>query len=505
IFLLLVIGLVLIPVAVSWAFQIFSIQKFLKFFCGSEDPGKKQEKGFKSVSLKELGEMPRKERNGIIKNWLENESPAQTIDFYNREKLVERMSKRLLDNNIKRGQVLFGDYGTGKTTALREVGEKLRESGEKWIISSVNTWGKTEEPEQLIEIVLESIISDISDAGIETTSLLSLPESYVRAAYTGYNYLSWLFLLDGAKSVRKVIAKINDALVLHDKKLLICIEDLDRVYDVRKAAPAIMGFLDEIGRGDLTNNGYDISSNIHFVFSLRRDEVTIEFANKTAEYIEDTSMSSSYSMLKFFFELCNNDPENPLPEGVIHLDRLYGKDDELPLIDDPSQKDANLIYLFRYLESARSTKRVLRSTREIFLALKGNATLTDIFKIQIMREHGDLYEMFKSLQPSDKSFAEMVTDASKASGKNKADTPISIGVDVTVGNLSSDGSPAQIYQLQGHSRDKTKTHATDHDAAINFLKKLDFVTSGGKGYGLAFAAPDNRTEILNVAPSNDNF
>jgi GTPase SAR1 family protein len=457
---------------ISWIMQAVAIGQFCKFlfhkFMGetSENDQEYHKTHPQSISLLEFDRMEKDERILLLEEWITTEFPKKIIDFYDRSALVERMTERLTNNDTRRGQVLFGEYGSGKTTVIRQIEEKLKKDNE-WIMCLNNTWGKTEEPEHLIEIIIENIINSISQAGIEVSNLLSLPQNYVKAAYTGHSQLSYLFLLNHPKSSIEVIRDINQTLALHNKHLLICIEDLDRIYNVQKTAPAIMGFLDEIGR--------EKSSNIRFIFTLGRTEASVEFVNKTADYIEDLTAPANYQLLRSFFELCNKKEKETAP-NVIHLDREYEHDNQWPMIEDP----AKLIYLSRYLRDARTTKRVLRTTLEIFIKLQGNATLSDILKIQIMRDSSELAKIYKNLMPDKRSTSEKIIDP-----KNKG----------TNNNMN----PKESDLVQSNS-------TTDPEIlAKNFFSELPFITNGGRGYGLTFIAPDNRSEIINVSRSENNL
>jgi hypothetical protein len=133
-----------------------------------------------------------------FKDWLGDDAPTDRYDFCNRKPLVKRMYKRLDSSQTpgQRGQILFGDYGSGKSTVIKLLQQKLENNKKKrWLVVRFDTWGRSESPADITSMILDSILEAIRSSGVETISLLDASNRYIQAAFHIESRLSVLEIL----------------------------------------------------------------------------------------------------------------------------------------------------------------------------------------------------------------------------------------------------------------------------------------------------------------------
>jgi hypothetical protein len=301
-----------------------------------------------------------------FKDWLGDDAPTDRYDFCNRTPLVKRMYKRLDSSQTpgQRGQILFGDYGSGKSTVIKLLQQKLENNKKKrWLVVRFDTWGRSESPADITSMILDSILEAIRSSGVETISLLDASNRYIQAAFQIESRLSVLGILSARQSPEDILKEVNHILLLNNLRMLVIIEDADRCHDADKVIDTIAGFLDRIAH----------LSAFRFILTLKREAVKSDTALKLADFIEDIDSDANRQLLMRFFKFCKPQAGFVSPEL-----RCSGSGD-WPLINSCYND------IYPYLGNIRTTRLILKATLNCWNQVKQGAYFTDVFITQIIR------------------------------------------------------------------------------------------------------------------------
>jgi hypothetical protein len=309
-----------------------------------------------------------------FKDWLGDDAPTDRYDFCNRTLLVDRMYNRLDSSQTsgQRGQILFGDYGSGKSTVIKLLQQKLENNKKKrWLVVRFDTWGRSESPADITSMILDSILEAIHSSGVETISLLDASNRYIQAAFHIESRLSVLGILSARQSPDDILKEVNHILLLNNLGMLVIIEDADRCHDADKVIDTIAGLLDRIAH----------LSACRFILTLKREAVKSDTALKLADFMEDIDAEITPSILKYFFDYCMNKVYGD-SESIVR--RIQENHWSLGL-DSDKRIGKNFDKIRQYLVNIRSIRLVFKATLDRWLTLKGNAIFQDVFLAQIIR------------------------------------------------------------------------------------------------------------------------
>ena len=240
-------------------------------------------------------------------DWLQNDNPSFQFDFYDKTSQAKRILRILTrdDSPSERGQILLGDFGSGKSTIIKSVQKKLeQEKDNPWIVLIFDSWGRSESPEDLTAMILDEIILEMHKAGIETISLQNMRSRYIQSAFKVSNRMSILEPLVTPKNPEATLEQINQLLLVNNRKLLLVIEDSDRAIESEKVIRTIAGLLDRVAN----------FSEFRYIFTLKREAIETDIAYKVADHIEDIDTLCPKELLKKFFEFCMDDISFISPE-----------------------------------------------------------------------------------------------------------------------------------------------------------------------------------------------
>ncbi len=333
--------------------------------------------------------------------WLQNDKPSFQFDFYDKTPQAERILNILTKKTYSsgsRGQILFGDFGSGKSTVIKLIQEKLEKEKDKpWIVLIFDSWGRSESSEDLTAMILDEIVLGMYKAGIETISLQDIRNRYIQSAFKASNRMDILEPLITPKTPEAILEQINQLLLVNNRKLLLVVEDSDRAIESEKVISTIAGLLDRVAN----------FSEFRYIFTLKREAMETDIAYKIADHIEDINTPCPKELLKKFSEFCMDDISFISPElrelnkfnEAGKLERLYidpndkqNKRPIWPLIDNISSvKNEKFERIKPYLGDVRTTRMIFKATWTCWEAVKKEGVMfTDVFLYQVIRHNKSL-------------------------------------------------------------------------------------------------------------------
>lgn len=318
-----------------------------------------------SMSDKEFGE------------WIETDDPTYPIDLLNRKPYVDRIVKRLTDSTLTkttRGQIIYGPFGSGKSTLVESIFSELsNHQNEEWISCHFDCWGRTEAPEVLTELLLEEVIDAIGQH-IDASAIISIPAEYVAAAYDAH-YLFRAASPFFRKRPRSIVLNdVNQILKQNNLRLLLVVENIDRAQDVSLFAGVVGSVLDQVANLD----------RIRFLFTSDRHPDIAPIASRLADHIEELSLNNTYKIIQEkFIKYCikQTKPEIILPyrdkAGVIYLNRKSIHDNDFRSL---------FIAAASFIDNIRDLKIIFRNTIEMWQIHQGEIYVLDIFLYNLYRQ-----------------------------------------------------------------------------------------------------------------------
>jgi len=234
-----------------------------------------------------------------FEEWLAVEQPASgSLDFFDREPYVARIKKRIeqplkngqKENTSGRGQIILGEFGSGKTTIINMVEKQL--SGE-WIVSYFDCWQRSGNPSELAAQFMEQIIHDVGQQ-IEAASLARLPDSFAHALYGSSHWFSLLDAVFRPDTPEELIQKLNSLLSWQNRKLLIVVENVDRNKERDLFVDVIAAILDKISGRE----------NIRFIFSADEQHLESNITYRISDYRERIATVMSSDVIARFMAIC---------------------------------------------------------------------------------------------------------------------------------------------------------------------------------------------------------
>ncbi len=319
-----------------------------------------------------------------LEKWLQDESPSIDVDYFDRiDKYAKRINDRLENSSrYTRGQVIVGDQGSGKSTIIEIIKTMLDKD---WITVTYGAWGTATEKTTLIELILNSAIKNVGDQ-LEVTRLLSLPEDYLKAAYSAKRPLALLQLFKPDLTPKEILEKLNNLLLINSKKLLIIVEDLDRCEDEAKSVNHLAGFMDRL-------NGMD---RIQFIFTTSPGSESTSDILRVSDYREDIESIDPDPVLQCFYKLCMEKAEDEyiLYQGDNKEHWLFkGNEVHHGVRSSLTIDEAPYKAMSSHLTNPRKLKATLRRVLEIWKKVKGEINLNDLMVYNTLRNSPELIDV----------------------------------------------------------------------------------------------------------------
>ena len=352
-----------------------------------------------------------------FRSWLLKEEDTKALDFFKREPYITRMLKRIIrssSNSVpqedgqqnSKGQVLLGEFGSGKTTIVNLLEKEL---DPEWIVSRFDCWQRSGKPQELAAQFIEQAIHDVGQQ-IEVTSLVGLPESFATALYGSNHWWNLLDIWFRPGRPEEVIAKLDTLLKVNNRKLLLVVENVDRNEERGHFINIIAAILDKLQQAQGTGN-------IHFIFSADEALLDAEFLYRIADYRERVANFIPPDLLIRFMALCLDGALNKQDDGESLIIPYLSKGFSLPedaqgkieavkhafeiSSDDDNDKSSAfskesienqvLMALTNILSNPRRLKHVLRDMYQRWMdELRGEVNLFDLLLYCTANDEGSI-------------------------------------------------------------------------------------------------------------------
>jgi hypothetical protein len=358
-----------------------------------------------------------------FKDWFINEKSEDALDFFDRSPYVARIKERLESTDAgKRGQVLFGEFGSGKTSIINYVVSELDQ--EKWIVSAFDCWQRASKPEELVRLLMEQVIHDVGQE-IEATSIENIPDAFVDALYGSHHWFKVMSGLLKPKQPEDVLSRLNSLLKIHDKKLLIVIENIDRNENPESLVNTISGVLDKLY---LKNSNFDDGDNkIRFIFSGDKEKVPLDIVYRISDYKEHIETSMPPALILIFMARCISEGLSGSVNGVERIFPEFSKNMSVPeslldqiefikkcfyLGDHPDYSPQHvheglpvntqvLFAISSFLSNPRALKYILRRVYNIWISspypLAGEVNLFDLIVHEVADSNSSILDNIERL------------------------------------------------------------------------------------------------------------
>lgn len=334
----------------------------------------------------------KKEKTGNdIIEWINSDEHSEK-DFFN----TEERFKYQITNALETGKniLLIGAFGIGKTWILKKIENEYKKEKTPYIFCFVDSWGR--DVKTLSEQILSKIVYEISEY-VDITHLGCLPEKYADALERTSSILASILRLGSlAYDAEKVIEKLDNTLSVIDKKVIVVIEDLDRINNKDPEWSYIEPLLDRLKN----------TENINYIVSIRNSEeldapklfqnITLmaldqekaldtlrKFRNKMIVSYKDDNLVDSYRKEE------RENQNNSVSTSV----KLYNKYLHFESIDIASASlDKEYFYLSFFANTPRKLKIVLKDIYDYWKKLKGEVELDHlIFILAIKNIYPDIF------------------------------------------------------------------------------------------------------------------
>lgn len=345
--------------------------------------------------------------------WFSTEKDEIILDFFDRRPYVNRIFNRLVSEEYRnKGQVLLGEFGSGKTTIVNMVKNQLDES---WIKSEFDCWQRAGKPEELATQFMEQIIHDVGQQ-IDASSLASLPDSFAHALYGVSNWFSFLDPLLRPDTSAEVVEKLDRLLEANNRKLLIVVENVDRNKERDHFIDVISAILDKLSS----------NKNIRFIFSGDESYLNTEMVYRISDYKENLDNFAPVEIVLRFIAMCLKkslrDKSNgdliiypyikkgfsvPLSTEVqiLEMGEIFNLGDLIRNSKEDEYEDISSQYLVLrslvdILNNPRLLKYVLRDTYDLWASnecnISGEVNLFDFIAYLVSKYDGKLKEIIKT-------------------------------------------------------------------------------------------------------------
>lgn len=163
------------------------------------------------------------------KHWINSgEWPIETAeeDRFSRTPVTDRIMDHIRKN--ERSIALLGPMGSGKTSILNFVFERIARSDPSTIVVTCDLW-RARTPEEIPQIIISTIVNEL-DTVCDTIEIRDLPYTYRRlVAAEPSGTLHRIFSIDNQTTSLHKLDRIQSLLDILDRRIVLAVEDFERL------------------------------------------------------------------------------------------------------------------------------------------------------------------------------------------------------------------------------------------------------------------------------------
>ncbi|MEM7179466.1 MAG: P-loop NTPase fold protein [Spirochaetota bacterium] len=313
-------------------------------------------------------------------------------DSLNRKEFIRKLIKRTVDTDLSESAFAIGitsKWGTGKTSFLDLCEREILETHDSTIIIKYNPW-QNQDSTDVITSFFKALNAELGHYSSNITDLIQKYADVLVGMGDKESNRLLKPLVAFAKiptSVQQEFARINEIIGNIDKKIVIFIDDLDRLHK------------DEVLQVlKLIRNTASFCNTIFFVAFDR---------NYVVSAIEDINAEKPEQYIEKIFQL-----EIPLPKFEEEIIREKLKQGLLELLNEEDKKklgelfnelniklksDGDIPIQWEYLTTLREVSRFLNSFALIYDSLQGEVLVGELINLMILqmkypKTYEDLYK-----------------------------------------------------------------------------------------------------------------
>jgi hypothetical protein len=333
----------------------------------------------KKIDLEVSDEKSKIEFSELI-TWIEkNDDDHDGIDYFN----TEQRFKHFIIDNIKKHKnfILFGEFGIGKTWLIERAKKQLED---EYIFCRIDSWGRN------LGILSQQILSKMiyeASKYIDVTHLSCVPEKYQGAlAKTGSFFDLLINLGISSYDPEKIIDRLDDTLFLISKKLVLVVEDIDRIMMSKHAAAQVQPLFDRLKN----------ANNIRYILSVFRPieglDVEKLFNTRNDVFLNNDEIINTYKILAHCLIRTFNENKMIYPYGIENIEGIIDKN---YLGSEVDKMEPTFIYSSNIVKTPRAIKRVFKEILDTWKILCGEIEIEDLISL-ISIKHSN-YELYTSL------------------------------------------------------------------------------------------------------------
>ncbi len=310
--------------------------------------------------------------------WVQSEKPISNLanDKFGHAALIKRLTA-IIEQESCKSFGLTGLHGSGKSSVVRMVEAELKRQSNMYWFVYVSGWGRSSD--NISSKVLESIVRQLHEEGVEATSLLSWPADYMRELLGDSSFLTRLLRchLSDQQGPTAVLQKLDPVLDAINRRIVVVLEDVDR-NSTNEGMNTLCHMLDDFGH----------TRNVSFFF-LKSEETTtnIDF-HRLCEHTEMIPNIDPNILAFHLSTLVNACQEFASEKKLIHADRLNLRRIVVGHHFGESFKQDDVFWnaLCTLAHTPRCFKHALRRIWREWQSLAGEVDLLDLILWSLLRE-----------------------------------------------------------------------------------------------------------------------
>lgn len=335
-----------------------------------------------------------------ILEWAAEEKPIENenSDFFDMKAVSQRIANQIQERSQGISIGLMGDLGSGKSSIVNLVRERLnRKDSRKYVFSVVSCWGFTSSASAL-KSILDQVLFDIEQKGYYTFSIRNLPFQFVQEVTGNSTWYSRLVnqilrVWQNDGGLDGILNQLSDFLRRRDIHLVLVIEDIDR-NDSANSQFSASDVLAAIHR-------FKKTENISLILAGKpySEDFRIDF-QKLCDEIESVPFVNSEVIKKLFLKIEK------------HHQNLYSEDltpDKLGVSNETLEHDLQYFLNWNLIDcekkaidlsldrlTPRNVKHIIRQVDQLWQAIHGECDYLELWILMLIKY--SINDMFGFIQ-----------------------------------------------------------------------------------------------------------